>query len=359
LLEISRKKPVLKRAPREIKGAIVAIATAQTPMVFGLGRKTAGGNMRCVICERCAPCFSTGSYNLGHGKFIETSFYYCPDCDCFIRQRSNTEFLLRLESAGYTQLENERRFVALRRNFHEYLYELASARGKPCSWLEFGCAYGHLIELVQDKGVLAAGIEINDRMLEYCKKKRLDVTRSVHDLASHRTFDVISLIDSLYYVDNPRETLKALSSHLESDGILLIRVTNRNWLARLRKKFLNRPIGSILGDCTVGYSLRSLRKLLETNGFHVTAVHYYERGKRLEMAKRCFYILTAIFSFLSGGKLIITPGIVVIAERVPGTDFPNARSSNSAPHLENMAAFGGRRGKGEAVKLGNRDPHGP
>jgi len=106
--------------------------------------------MKCKICEQQTSEFGNGTYYLEDGRHFLVPFFYCRNCDCFIRDVNNDSVFSHLKSASHTNLHNEERFYRERIRFFEYIYSFIEKQKSPVSnWLDFGCSYGHFIDFLK------------------------------------------------------------------------------------------------------------------------------------------------------------------------------------------------------------------
>ncbi|WP_158286439.1 class I SAM-dependent methyltransferase [Chitinophaga sp. S165] len=266
----------------------------------------------CNICQGAA-----SRYPL---KMQSAEIFYCRTCDTFIKQASQQDIELHLAGRGYTDLNNEQFLKQKRSPFFNSIIDQSRKYITPSTWLDFGCAYGHLPEILNSKGYQGYGVEINAALFDHCKRKGLPVFTSMEMIPASQRFNVISAIDSLYYDPSPTNTIKAFHQHLKEDGILIIRNTNRNWLIKCYKLLGIRSREGGMGDAFIGYSKKSIQKLLESAGFQILKYQYSEQGKRHSLFHSIFYNLTSIFSMLSFYRYPVTPGIIIIARKKPLID---------------------------------------
>ncbi|MGD0778978.1 MAG: methyltransferase domain-containing protein, partial [Candidatus Solibacter sp.] len=183
----------------------------------------------------------------------------------------------------------------------------------------------HLLAVAAHHGYRVVGVEVNPELVSLSRRWGLHVVTSLDDVAPG--VDVITFIDSFYYVEHPYETLCAARTKLREGGFVLLRVTNRNWIATLRRRFAGDDL-SLLGDALFSYSPGALRKLLERSGFVVTkVVPDHGVGKALGWPKRAAYTLLQVLTTLSANRIPLAPGIIAIAAPAGGIDNPNPRWS--------------------------------
>jgi SAM-dependent methyltransferase len=224
-------------------------------------------------------------------------------------------------AASYVQERNESKFLKARIHFFEYVISLAKRfvnrkftnEENKLTLMDFGSSYGHLIEFARDHGIRAMGVELNEDLIASCKQKGLSVYKNITEL--REKVDVVTSIDSLYCVPNPKDVLLDIKNCLKAEGIFVARVTNRNLYARLKARFIRKGDYSTVGDASISFSLKGLKKLLSLAGFRlVHVVCDYGKGKRLPSRKALCYRFCYLLTLLTFKAVILTPGVIVIAK---------------------------------------------
>ena len=271
-------------------------------------------------------------YWLKH-RYVKTTIHCCYGCDLFFRTFDLPvgQMIAHFEEGTYTCLKNEDASRQARHSLFITILHYLSTKDEHPRILDVGCGYGHFLNLCHAEGWEAYGLEIGHVLYQHLlSKKPYKVIQSpLHQAQLHDGFfDIITFIDSLYYVDDPRLPLTTAHRKLRQGGTLLLRVTNRNayirlYLAYLKlKRLLYRGVSSelpewLIGDSTWMFSQRCLRKLLKATGFSKVKFHYWERGKaRRGWAVNILYLLTWAMAKMSFGVVSLTPGLIVTAEKV-------------------------------------------
>lgn len=276
------------------------------------------GTLQCPVCGLDARYAGIARYYTQERHFY-TPMFHCGSCGLYLRSVSANDLEGHCYAASYVQPANEPRFFGARRDFFEYLLriierELANSVPNP-TLVDFGCSYGHLLEVAYNRGFIATGVELNSRLRQHCCGKGLSVVAQISDIPGGTT-NVVTMVDSLYYVSKPLEVLRQIRELLTPGGILVLRVTNRNWVATLRRRLLKNSDLSVLGDGMVSYSQKGIRKALANAGFDVLReLPDRGTGKKLGIQRKGLYALLDLVTLLFGGRLIFTPGIVVVARR--------------------------------------------
>lgn len=287
--------------------------------------------LSCPICETDANVLLYGQqqYLVGDGQ-IPSMIYRCRKCDFNFRRfdRPISEIVSHFKVAPYSTEEVEQHWWRRREGFYRFLLDMLSKPADGKSLLDIGCAFGHFLDFAVERGYRPFGAEVSEEMAELLRRRR-DYpvsSRPLDDLQlPERQFDVITFVDSLYYFENPLETLCQCHKLLKTGGELLIRVTNRNGMARIHRLALALTLRSnkvprmpfwTTDDAISGHSRKSLTKLMNKTGFRIIKLTGLEKGKKIEsFGLRTFYQLTDILYRITFGSICLTPGIVCLAKR--------------------------------------------
>ncbi len=251
-----------------------------------------------------------------------TPVYSCDSCDVLFREVDARKLVSHYYAASYVQKKNEESLWRGRREFFRWILSLvensvavpSTHPSGPRRLLDFGSAYGHMLELAREQGFEPIGVELNEDLVRQARAKGLVVHRSLDEVPEK--VDIVTAVDSLYCVPNPRELLAGIRDKLKPDGVFLLRITNRNQFARFRARVLRRGDLSAIGDATVSYSLRGITRLLNSSGWQIRRIIPDSgRGKRLPAGKRLSYLAGHLLTLLLWKRRILTPGIIVIAQR--------------------------------------------
>jgi len=175
-------------------------------------------------------------------RWLQTPVFECRPCDIFFRVLDDdaADRLGHFYATGYVQPERERPLWDERHQFFSSVLKIAECHLPKAArrLLGIGCAYGHLLELARRNGFYAEAIEINQNLVALCHQKGLAVWSGLDCIT--RKADAITLIDSLYYLPRPIESMRQLRNKLSPGGILIIRVVNRNWFIRAKTAIVRR-----------------------------------------------------------------------------------------------------------------------
>lgn len=183
---------------------------------------------RCKLCRRDG---STPTWHLGKG-----SIYRCPHCDFhFLNQLDGSADAedTGLSAAGRRYIESR---VAEGKHLHPLRLQLVQQH---CSianamTLDIGAGLGQFVQLVQQHGAMALGIEPSALRRAYAlEASGLELS---HRLAEDdywqtgypQAFDLITLWDVIEHVDDPCSTVAAATALLKPGGWLYLDTPDRD-----------------------------------------------------------------------------------------------------------------------------------
>ena len=273
----------------------------------------------CPVCSHPMSLTGEANYYTIQSKF-KTPIYFCSDCDLYNRYVNVDQLVTHFYAASYVQPENESKLLNQREGLFQSILEIVSKtlehhklEKTNVTLVDFGSAYGHLLEICRESRFNAIGIELNQNMIAHCRQKGLIVYSDLNELTD--AVDIFTLIDSLYYIYNPKEILKLIREKLSSNGIMVVRLTNRNLYAKIQNLFKYNKDYSIIGDATISYSVKTAKKLFELTGFEIINIipDTGKSKKELGWKTRFFYFLTSFFTMLTFNLFVLTPGVIFVA----------------------------------------------
>lgn len=276
--------------------------------------------IRCPVCDSARlrrRARYSASLPLGADRSIETNVHCCRSCGVHFREIASDFEVLnhRFESAQYTSPASEQCFRRNRIEFFRYLlqvtHELIGSK-ESMKVLDVGCSYGHLLDVFREQGGFETyGVEISQRLWDKLARSPHTVYHDISEVPLEARFDVITLIDVLYYLQEPQPLLRILRRLLQPDGLLVVRVTNRAWIGNLAS-FLHLPVPQIgIQGALISYTRKSLNMILERTGFEVVRTVTAERGKiHANWKTRAYYRTTELITALRIAT--VTPGLLVL-----------------------------------------------
>ena len=135
-------------------------------------------------------------------------------------------------------------------------------------FLDYGCGVCDLCVYMRDFGWAVEGVEPSILASEMAKKRGLNIHK---DLSTIKGYDIISAINVLEHVPNPKETVLELKSHLTEGGVLVIQTPNdfSPMQSIVKTKAMGKDYWVAYPDHINYFNFDSLTKLLEHCGMRV------------------------------------------------------------------------------------------
>jgi 2-polyprenyl-3-methyl-5-hydroxy-6-metoxy-1,4-benzoquinol methylase len=149
------------------------------------------------------------------------------------------------------------------------------------SLCELGCGSGWMIRFAARHGVAAEGYDISPRMIEIAREQAtvegLDVRFEVADMEEldlGSRFDTCLLYDALHHSPRADLVFRTAQRALRPGGRLLL--AEPNW----KHRFQGRDASRHFGTTELGYTPRTLKRLLRRSGFR-DVQRFHNNRKRL------------------------------------------------------------------------------
>lgn len=133
------------------------------------------------------------------------------------------------------------------------------------SHLDFGCGTGNLIDYANRQGLKSIGIEINSEVIGKLVNRGLPVKSLDSILIETDTYDVVTIIEVIEHVSDPKLILEMLFEKLNKNGMLFITSPNFNSLNRYLLR--NRWRALWYPDHINIFNKSSIKEILSKTGF--------------------------------------------------------------------------------------------
>ena len=154
-------------------------------------------------------------------------------------------------------------------------------------FLDVGCGRGEIVKVASDLGWSAKGCDISKPYIDYAKKKNeVDVfAGTVEELKfPENSFDFVSLVEVIEHLYEPRKTVAELHRITKKGGIVYLSTPNEESIYQTlgnlyyklqRKKWVINLCPTWNLYHILGFSPRSLKYLLEQQGFEIEEIVVY------------------------------------------------------------------------------------
>lgn len=189
--------------------------------------------------------------------------------------------------------------ILAKRLRHKYVKELINKNLKGNVILDAGCTIGDFSLFLASRGARVIGIDVINRMEpanSLAKEYKLNIEFKTADLFKikyENYFDGIFALDLLEHIKNDKELLIKLNSIAKKGSFLIISVPSI-----FRR--LNLTHEKAIGHVRKGYSISTIRKLLEETGFEIEEIFYVDPFDKIYTfySIRNNFIKAVIFPFL-------------------------------------------------------------
>jgi SAM-dependent methyltransferase len=287
----------------------------------------------------CAACGSSDSREFWREP--ARTIRQCRDCGLlFVFPQPNRESLHSQFQADYfthgepglpTRLELE--FEAWRKPTLSGIVKRIKALKPAGKLLDVGCASGEIFEYFRSGDWDLYGIEPSALAFERLRQ-RFGKTPRLHlfngylrDVSfEQNSLDVISVLESLYYMPDPQRELSYIAQILRDDGILAIAVPGYSYQRLINSgplSYLRGGTGcSLTASHLFYFSRRSLDRLLESQGFRILETiplgsSDYGTGLR-RLARRTYLPLVKGLYGLTLRQLNLAPHVLYLCRKANG-----------------------------------------
>lgn len=255
-----------------------------------------------------------------------TPVYQCVGCGTYMRgfDYSSPKMMKHFSLSTYTNLKNEERLKREKEDYFRFIvrqclafmkddikaFDAEALNANPVNILDVGSCFGHLLDIFSAYNFQTFGIEpFNALYNETVSRKRHRLFKSIGDIPEDIRFDLVTILDTLYLIEDPVSTLMEIRKKMRSKGMLVIRIVNRVWIIDTLRMFGLSVTSRIFGDHKYSFSLKGMQILLSRSGFKIKQVIKREHGKIISDAKRRLLANTLIIlSHLSG--VVLSPGLI-------------------------------------------------
>ena len=173
--------------------------------------KTKDSNIQDVESKDFA--ITNSNYGVTH------AIYQCQNCN-FLQCSENGDVLGYYEDLVDPEYESTR---ASRKLQEEKVLDLIEKYKTSGRLLDIGAGSGILVEAAKERNYEAVGIEPSKWLVEKAKERGLPIQLGIFPSPEVTgKFDIITLVDVIEHVDNPRQLVQDISEYLTDDGIFVM-----------------------------------------------------------------------------------------------------------------------------------------
>lgn len=210
------------------------------------------------------------------------------------------------------------------------LKKIEKTKGLIKNFLDVGCSFGGLLKVAEENGFSPYGVEVSEYSGSYASNrfgKEKIFIGSIEDIfLPQNFFSVITMIEVIEHILNPKIAIEKLYNSLKEGGILLIQTAN---MAGLQAKIFGKNYHYYLPGHLSYFNHKNLKKLLKDIGFKWVKVYggvefglvpklLKSRGDFKSFKDYFKWFRIAFYHFLSKlriGDLFFTSSMVIIARK--------------------------------------------
>ncbi|HDK27528.1 MAG: hypothetical protein DRP84_07960 [Spirochaetes bacterium] len=135
--------------------------------------------VKCPLC--CSHKADREAKYLGPWR-QENKLFRCKDCGTWFLGRIPKSYKIHFQAVGYNEPRYEKDYYISRYDFYRYIADKFVARYKISNWVEIGCGYGHLMEILRVYEYNIKGVEISEMLLAHLKQRGFEVYKNINDV---------------------------------------------------------------------------------------------------------------------------------------------------------------------------------
>jgi SAM-dependent methyltransferase len=282
-----------------------------------------------VPCNLCSAKEEEIIFKTDRGNIVK-----CKKCGLFYRTPRLSD---RDEIHRYQKLVHKDSFCEIqdrtkKKLFLSTLKKLEPHKGRI---LDIGCANGYFLALARERGWEPHGTEVSESFLRKARENLGEKSVSGCPLRMAEFpsdfFDAVTLWDVLDHLLDPLGELREIKRILKKKGILLIRVRNMTFHLLVNRLIKKNFLGIIKKPAIFhlyGFNRKNIKVLLEKADFFeikvsnsmLTAGDPYSQirllgASNISFMKKTYYAFSELLSFLSSKRILISPSLVIYAEK--------------------------------------------
>jgi 2-polyprenyl-3-methyl-5-hydroxy-6-metoxy-1,4-benzoquinol methylase len=191
---------------------------------------------------------------------IELEVYKCHSCDLLQLGCEPVPYYKEVITAASFSKDARKARLAELKNFVE-LFEL---EGKKV--IEIGSGKGGMIEIMNEAGMVAEGLEFSKNSVIFAKKAKVSITQGYLDDLGHEYDSKFDGFISLNYIEhqpNTKSFIQSLSRITKPGAVGYITAPNVNYLLETNTLY------EFVADHLIYFTKETMRRAFESNGFDV------------------------------------------------------------------------------------------
>jgi len=214
-------------------------------------------------------------------ELMHYDYFECPQCATLFTFGIDTSKLIASYELAPLDASLESQHAA--RTYSRLV--INSLQCVPSSVLDIGCGDGAFLSLMSEYGSqISHGLEPSRAAASQCKDSRVEFKGATIDSLEHDLkYDAVCLFQTVEHVQNPKDLIRRLASHMNASGSLFV-------ICHDRHSTLNRILGSRSPIFDIEhlqiFTPSGICSLIESSGLHVTKIQRFTNRYALSYALR-------------------------------------------------------------------------
>lgn len=206
------------------------------------------------LCQNCSLVFA----NINFKKF-KPEFFNTDDVKKkFIKQQMINSFNYRLNNFAHERVKYIQENIKLKKN--DIIFD-------------YGCGFGSFLYALKRKKILSRGSDFDLDSVNFCKSKKLEVSRLPFENQKDNSLKLITLFDVIEHLEMPIKFLKTARKKLKKDGYVLMFTPNIHSLSGKMMGPDHNMFAVFNHLCF--YDYKSLSYLAKKTGFKISKIEYF------------------------------------------------------------------------------------
>jgi 2-polyprenyl-3-methyl-5-hydroxy-6-metoxy-1,4-benzoquinol methylase len=283
---------------------------------------------QCVACGS----FSTRTFWLDKKRAI----YECAKCGLLFRfpmpnaDDLHNEFQVDYfkGSAGKNQSRLTSEFETWRRPVLARISQIIHGVKSGGKLLDVGCASGELFAYLGNEwdvcGIEPSRVAVERARQRFGQNPNIEIQEGyVSDIPAEASWDVVTVLESLFYMPDPRRELNHISQLLKDDGRLIIATPSYQYQRLRHTGLISRLLYGTRCSLTAShlyyFPRRALAGILQDAGFIITRVvplgSSSYGGAAARAAHRAYVGASRVLNFLTVGRINLAPHVLYVCAK--------------------------------------------
>jgi len=230
---------------------------------------------KCNLCgqDQTKNIFTLRSFNVVKCKNCSLVYVNPQLSQKILAQIYDKEYFVTSGEKFYKNYFEERKWRT--EEFQKVIQKINEIKQPPGNFLDIGCAAGYLLDVARENGWETYGVEISKEAGIFAREKlKLEVFVGTIQKAKFPAnfFDVVTMIDTIEHMTDPKSELKEAARVLKKSGLLVIDTPN---ISSLGFKIFGKGWRFMVPEVHLWYfSPKTITLMLEETGFKNIKITY-------------------------------------------------------------------------------------